>query len=147
MAPASQGCISRHFQSIDIWRFPSSTAGGGGRNKCICYCTAMLLQGSSFDVSKEPRHPLTRPEHPTISLAKLNIRILGVFHLFFLFERIFRFAFAVCIRNNLSPIQFGSSSSEHNILDCSRHDTQHFVGENRCQCPFHHPITSLGVHC
>ena len=76
-------------------------------------------------------------------LVKLKIRILSVFYLFFLFEHIFRFAFAVCIRNNLSPKQSGSSSSEHKILDCSRHDTQHFVAENRCQCPFHHPITYL----
>ena len=66
----------------------------------------------------------TSTHSPGASWVKLNIRILSVFHIFFLFERTFRFAFAVCIRNNLSPKQLGSNSSEHNILDCSRHDIQ-----------------------
>ena len=57
-------------------------------NECICYCTAVLLQGSSFVVSTEPRHPFTRPAHPTMTLVELNIRLLGVSFLFFLFESI-----------------------------------------------------------
>ena len=56
-------------------------------NECICYCTAVLLQGS-FVVSTEPRHPFTRPAHPTMTLVELNIRLLGVSFLFFLFESI-----------------------------------------------------------
>ena len=48
VASASQGCIPWHFWSIDIRRCSSSTAGGGGRNKWVLYCTAMLQQGSSL---------------------------------------------------------------------------------------------------
>ena len=66
-------------------------------NECICYCTARLLQGSSFVV--DSRNQLTRPEHPTMFLVKLKIRILSVFYLFFLFERILnsplRFVFEI----------------------------------------------------